>query len=1165
VAGNNGDTYYEPNGTCTTPVPPHTHTGYDQGLNGTGAAWYNSTSSGPAPEGAPALHTLVAGGSFDLTSGSPGTGVTSSFITAVFTGWLTVPTGGDFFWAQGLPGNGAVSVTANGQALATDAVTSCSTGNLATAMGGNLNAGTYQISIEYWYDAYEADGYYPQLSLDFGSLSVCGSGTGRSGDEEATGLSAVPASDLDPGYNYTTSTQADNAGTGTSNALTNYVYGDPAHGLQTQKVVDPSGQDLVTNYSYEGSSGFYDLSATKLPAGNSTTDTYYNGTDTGVTATNPCPGGASGISQGDGLYQQVTPARTQTYVYNSAGQILATRLSSSDGWTCASYDARGRATSVSYPAFDGAPAYTDTNNYAVGNDPLVTSVTKAVSGGPTTTLTTTVNLLGQTVSYTDANGNTTTTSYDQVGRVTSTGGSFGTVVTTYDSDGQVQNNSYNGTTEDTPAYDANDDLTGDTYGNGTSLSYGYDTGGRLYSEAFDQAGGSALFSDTEGLSQAGDVLTDTEDGPGGGSVGSDTYAYDSAGRLSTADGEGQDLSYTYSPSGGCGALTGAGANSDRTEESDEAIATGVTTTTSYCYGNDDQVQSYTAQVGSGTPTTTNAAYDSDGNTITLGDQTFTYDAQDYVASETTTVGSTTTVVTYELDAMERVTQREVKVNGTLTEDDLYGYAGSGSSAAAVTNELASGGGAASISAVGSLAKGTGTTLSVSPQTVGDLMVLTVSTGSNPAPTVSTVSGGGVGTWTLAKRIDDNTYAFEDAEIWTGVVTATGASTITITLSGYSDGNDLTAQEFSAGSGATWSVASSAAATQFNTPFDYPSLTAASAGQLYYGVAIRNNSGTLAGGGTTGFTYNATGLGLSDLVTYDTNVSGAVEPTATNSSSGSYENVVGVLISATGGSSASTTYMVGLTGGILLEVTGSTQSWYYPNLEGSMAAEASSSGTAVGGVTLYDPFGNPLTSLQSDSPDGLAYGFEGKHGIGTDNDAGGLVLMGARLYSPAMGRFLQVDSVFGGSCNAYDYTCQDPLNGSDLAGKYYTKKSGKYTLTCSSLNQECWFGTPTQVCKSVGSQSFDGQMILGCPSQYNSSQNDVSKAFRWVAQTFTLKHIAVGVFGTGVGTLAAGAEFGMIGFLGWDEVAAGIFIAGGLMALLSVPLLIVAFWPAQSVD
>jgi len=64
---------------------------------------------------------------------------------------------------------------------------------------------------------------------------------------------------------------------------------------------------------------------------------------------------------------------------------------------------------------------------------------------------------------------------------------------------------------------------------------------------------------------------------------------------------------------------------------------------------------------------------------------------------------------------------------------------------------------------------------------------------------------------------------------------------------------------------------------------------------------------------------------------------------------------------------------------------------------------------------------------------LAHGFEGKNGISTDTDAGGIVLMGARLYDPVTGRFLQVDPVFGGSCNAYDYVCQDPVNANDLGG------------------------------------------------------------------------------------------------------------------------------------
>ncbi|MFJ2510924.1 DNRLRE domain-containing protein [Streptomyces griseoviridis] len=47
---------------------------------------------------------------------------------------------------------------------------------------------------------------------------------------------------------------------------------------------------------------------------------------------------------------------------------------------------------------------------------------------------------------------------------------------------------------------------------------------------------------------------------------------------------------------------------------------------------------------------------------------------------------------------------------------------------------------------------------------------------------------------------------------------------------------------------------------------------------------------------------------------------------------------------------------------------------------------------------------------------------------------GLVIMGARLYDPGTARFLQTDPVFGGNCNAYDFVCADPVNGTDLDGR-----------------------------------------------------------------------------------------------------------------------------------
>jgi hypothetical protein len=43
-------------------------------------------------------------------------------------------------------------------------------------------------------------------------------------------------------------------------------------------------------------------------------------------------------------------------------------------------------------------------------------------------------------------------------------------------------------------------------------------------------------------------------------------------------------------------------------------------------------------------------------------------------------------------------------------------------------------------------------------------------------------------------------------------------------------------------------------------------------------------------------------------------------------------------------------------------------------------------------------------------------------------------MGARPYSPLLGRFLSVDPEEGGSANDYDYTSANPINETDLDGK-----------------------------------------------------------------------------------------------------------------------------------
>jgi RHS repeat-associated protein len=98
-----------------------------------------------------------------------------------------------------------------------------------------------------------------------------------------------------------------------------------------------------------------------------------------------------------------------------------------------------------------------------------------------------------------------------------------------------------------------------------------------------------------------------------------------------------------------------------------------------------------------------------------------------------------------------------------------------------------------------------------------------------------------------------------------------------------------------------------------------------------------------------------------------------------------------------------------------------------NLHGDVVATASMSGTATALLTTADSneFGVPREP-------GGRYGWLGGLGRAVD-PATNALLMGARVYLPTAGRFLQVDPVTGGSSNSYDYGGQDPVGNLDPAG------------------------------------------------------------------------------------------------------------------------------------
>ena len=340
-------------------------------------------------------------------------------------------------------------------------------------------------------------------------------------------------------------------------------------------------------------------------------------------------------------------------------------------WVCTNFDARGRPTSVAYPAYGGAPARTVTYNYS---NPLSTTATD-----PAGTVTTKIDLLGRTVEYIDALGNNTSSVYDLAGRRTSSAMAGATVSFTYQPDGLLDTESVNGKLVADTTYDAADaKLTSVSYpsganalGNGTTGTFTYDALMRPATVTW-RKGTAPIGQENVRRTLAGNLTTrgtDPEFAPTGHI---ETFTYDGAGRLTGDKRQGTSLpskttqyTFSFADTAPCGTATGAGKNSNRTSK------TIGTTTYDYCYDNADRLTSTTD------PAIGAITYDSHGNTTTIAGETHTYDIADRHLA--TTKGATN--VTYTRDLTGRIIARAV--NGAVVE--RYGSGGGGDSPSTTTD------------------------------------------------------------------------------------------------------------------------------------------------------------------------------------------------------------------------------------------------------------------------------------------------------------------------------------------------------------------------------------------------------------------------------------------------------------------------------------------------
>ncbi|WP_265737065.1 RHS repeat-associated core domain-containing protein [Actinacidiphila guanduensis] len=109
-----------------------------------------------------------------------------------------------------------------------------------------------------------------------------------------------------------------------------------------------------------------------------------------------------------------------------------------------------------------------------------------------------------------------------------------------------------------------------------------------------------------------------------------------------------------------------------------------------------------------------------------------------------------------------------------------------------------------------------------------------------------------------------------------------------------------------------------------------------------------------------------------------------------------------------------------TGGTVLQLT---------DIHGDVTVQLPLDTTVAPTALAYDEFGNPEPGTAT-----TRYGWLGGKQRSSETVTGA-TLMGARLYDPTTGRFLQTDPVPGGSANAYDYCTADPINCYDLNGQW----------------------------------------------------------------------------------------------------------------------------------
>ncbi|MGW3172997.1 LamG-like jellyroll fold domain-containing protein [Streptomyces sp. NPDC001153] len=443
-------------------------------------------------------------------------------------------------------------------------------------------------------------------------------------------------------------------------AVTTSTYDDLGRTVTVSQVVrQPTTTTDTTTYGYDAAGN---PNSTTLPGGQISTAAY-DAAGNRITATDPLGNSTHYTYDLDNRLTQTTlPDGTAiTRTYDLAGRQTGTAKLNASGTTLAS-------TSTSYDPAGNPTAVTDANghtsSYTYDATNVLTQQTEPVTATSSITTSFGYDAAGKHTRYTDGNGNATITTYNTLGLAESTiepsTPSFPnvadrTTTIAYDADGHPVTVTRPGGVTETSTYNADGQLTSQS-GSGaeattTTRTFSYDAAGRVTSASAPNGTNTYTYNDRGEITAAS------------GPSGTASYAYNSNGQLTSRTDKAGTSAFTYDNAGNLATaadpLTGTTLTYTRN-------TLGQVTGISYGSGAASQSLTYDAQhrltgqtltaPGGATEAATSYGYDTAGN----------------ITSQATTGTAAAASNTYTYDQANRLTSWN---NGTTSTS--YGYDNAG--------------------------------------------------------------------------------------------------------------------------------------------------------------------------------------------------------------------------------------------------------------------------------------------------------------------------------------------------------------------------------------------------------------------------------------------------------------------------------------------------------